>query len=230
MLHMYHQIKVLDWLAGSPFLISWLTNSIHELMCRRRSLECAMSIVVVCTNSPHDHGRAECLHLAFLFACMSEDYASWNQRMINAAAWVELKYQSLTREEERETSLQRVTEHELWVQTRVVFFQNMFHGVYYAKQSVLKTHHDRFHRLLMCFGDVQLAADPGANPSHAAGITSPIWHWNISVSSQKSWGKKLDAPCFPAETAAPSDPELEGDKDERRETFHMLPLFLYCSY
>lgn len=38
----------------------------------------------------------------------------------------------------RETSLQRVTDRELQVQIRVVFFPNTFQGVYYAKRNILK--------------------------------------------------------------------------------------------
>lgn len=81
-------------------------NSVHELTCIRRSVECAMPIMAVCTKgqSHHDHGRAGGLHLAFIFVCMSDDYASQNQRVINAVTWAELKYQSLSRVEERNFS------------------------------------------------------------------------------------------------------------------------------
>lgn len=106
----------------------------------RRSVECAMSIMAVCTKaqSHHDHGRAGGLHLAFIFVCMSDDCASQNQRMINAVTWAELKYQSLSRVEDSNFSTKS---HWPWItgpDQSCAFFQSTFQGVYYAKRSILR--------------------------------------------------------------------------------------------
>lgn len=73
---------------------------------------------------------------------------------------------------------------------KTCFLRTIYQGVNYAKQI----HADRLHTVLVSFRDTQLAADPGAKPAHAGGITSPIWHWSISPSSRKSLERKLDVP------------------------------------
>lgn len=152
--------------------------------------------MVVCTKaqSHRDHGRAEYLHLAFLFVCMDDSCASLNGWMTNAVAKANLKYQSLSREQEEGVVYKELLTGSAGLDQKTCFLRTICQGVNYAKQSISKIHPDRLHTVLVSFRDTQLAADPGANPAHAGGITSPIWHWSISRSSRKSLERKLDVP------------------------------------
>lgn len=103
------------------------------------------------------------LHLPFIFVCMSDDCASQNQRVINAVTWAEFKYQSLSRVEDRNFSTKS---HWPWTagpdQSRV-FSEHVPRCLWHETQH-LKDHRGRFLRLLMFFGDVQLAARSWGEP------------------------------------------------------------------
>lgn len=154
--------------------------------------------MVVCTKAQshrgRGRGRAEYLHLAFPFVCMDDGCASLNGWMTNAVTEASLKYQSLSREEEEGVVSKELLTASAGLDQKTCFLRTIYQGVNDAKPSILETHPDRLHTVLVGFRVAQLAADPGAKPAHAGGITPPIWHWSIARSSPKSVERKLDVP------------------------------------
>lgn len=93
---MVHHKTIFHWVYIHLFIsflfecLTWLNpSSVHMSWCAGWSLQldCTISIMVFCTKaqSHRDHGRAEYLHLAFLFVCMDDGCASLNGWMTNAA-------------------------------------------------------------------------------------------------------------------------------------------------